>query len=100
MEQENCGLCKYLKLDTLERTVCKRFPKSESKNGNDYCGEFKESKTAPDVLFDNMPPSNIKHVDAGMENKTIDVVQTSDTITDVQKRRGRPKKDNFTGENQ
>lgn len=87
MEQESCELCKYLKLDNMDRTVCKRFPKSESKNGNDYCGEFQINV---DVVVASSPYTYNPDSTSPVDFTPVDKGE----VTDVQKKRGRPKKDN------
>ncbi len=43
---KTCKICIYYKQtpdDTCEFGTCSRYPKTEAKKGNEFCGEFKQT---------------------------------------------------------
>ena len=41
-QPEKCGTCKYLRKGAFN--TCQRYPASQEKSENDWCGEYKEKK--------------------------------------------------------
>lgn len=44
-EKKVCGYCAYFIFTILPvKGICKRFPKHETKNADDTCGEFRDKR--------------------------------------------------------